>query len=75
MEMKRINARLATARRGHKLLKDKQDELMKMFLDVVRENKKLREDVEERIMKVHGSFSVAAAVTSPRMLEEALMIP
>ena len=62
MEMKRINARLSTARRGHKLLKDKQDELMKLFLEVVRRNKSLREDIEKRIMNVHNSFTLAAAV-------------
>ena len=75
MEMKRINARLSTARRGHKLLKDKQDELMKLFLEVVRQNKALREDIEKRIMTVHNSFTRASAVSSPKMLEEALMVP
>lgn len=75
MEMKKLQGRLATARRGHKLLKDKRDELMKRFLDVVRQNKELREQVEERLMTVHASFSVAAAVSSPKMLEEALMLP
>ncbi len=75
MEMKRIKARLVTARRGHKLLSDKQDELMKLFLNVVRENKALREDIEKRIMNVHKSFTIASAVTSPKMLEEALMLP
>ncbi len=75
MEMKRINARLTTARRGHKLLKDKQDELMKLFLEVVRQNKALREDIENRIMNVHKSFTLASAVSSPKMLEEALMLP
>ena len=68
MEMKRINARLTTARRGHKLLKDKQDELMKLFLEVVRQNKALREDIEKRIMCVHQSFTLASAVSSPKML-------
>lgn len=75
MELKKLKARLATARRGHKLLKDKRDELMKQFLDIVKDNKELREKVEESLMKVHKSFSVAAAVSSPKMLEEALMLP
>ena len=48
MELKKIQARYTTARRGHKLLKDKRDELMKKFLEVVRENKALREKVEEQ---------------------------
>ena len=46
MELKKIQARYDTARRGHKLLKDKRDELMKKFLDVVREDKLLRERVD-----------------------------
>ncbi len=75
MEMKRINARLTTARRGHKLLKDKQDELMKLFLEVVRENKALREEIEKKVMNVHRSFTLASAASSPKMLEEALMLP
>lgn len=75
MEMKKLQGKLATARRGHKLLKDKRDELMKQFLELVRENKALRERVEAGLQGIHGSFSVAAAVSSPKMLEEALMLP
>lgn len=75
MEMKKLQGRLGTARKGHKLLKDKRDELMKQFLDVVRINKELREKVEEEMKRVHAGFSVAAAVTSPKLLEEALMLP
>ena len=75
MELKRLRTRYATARRGHKLLKDKRDELMKRFLEVVRENRALREEVEARLSEVHAAFSVAAAVSSPSMLEEALLLP
>ena len=75
MELKRLKTRLATAKRGHKLLKDKRDELMKQFLDVVRENKELRIKVEEEMKKVHAGFTVAAATSSPEMLEEAIMLP
>lgn len=75
MEMKRIQTRYQTARKGHKLLKDKRDELMKRFLDVVREDKHLRERVEASLAKVYGSFTVASAVSSPKMLEEALICP
>ena len=75
MELKKLKGRLATARRGHKLLKDKRDELMKQFLEIVKDNKELREKVENSLMTVHKSFSVAAAVSSPQMLEEALMLP
>ena len=75
MEMKRIQTRYQTARKGHKLLKDKRDELMKQFLDVVREDKLLRERVEEALGKVYQSFTVASALSSPKMLEEALICP
>ncbi len=75
MELKKLQARYATARRGHKLLKDKRDELMKQFLEVVRENKALRERVEASLASVHASFSVAGATSSPLMLKEALLLP
>lgn len=75
MEMKKLQVRYTTARRGHKLLKDKRDELMRQFLDIVREDKELREKVEERLALSYGSFSVAAAVSSPEMLREALIMP
>ena len=75
MEMKRIQTRYQTARKGHKLLKDKRDELMKQFLDVVREDKLLRERVEAALEDVYRSFAVANAVSSPNMLEEALICP
>ncbi|MBQ8140319.1 MAG: V-type ATP synthase subunit D [Clostridia bacterium] len=75
MELKKLQARYTTARRGHKLLKDKRDELMKRFLDVVREDKLLRERVEVSLGRVYKSFSVAGAVGSPKMLQEALICP
>ncbi len=75
MELKKVQARYTTARRGHKLLKDKRDELMKKFLEVVRENKELRERVEASLAKVHGSFGIASATVSPQMLKEALILP
>ena len=75
MELTRLKGRLKTAQRGHKLLKDKRDELMKQFMDVVRENRALRRRVEESLMRVHGSFTVAAALMSPEMLEQSLMYP
>ena len=75
MELTRLKGRLKTAVRGHKLLKDKRDELMKQFMDVVRENRALRRKVEEGLMRAHGSFTVASAVMSGEMLEEALMYP
>ena len=75
MELTRLKGRLKTAQRGHKLLKDKRDELMKQFMDVVRENRALRRRVEEGLMRAHGSFTVAAALMSPEMLQQSLLYP
>ncbi len=75
MELTRLKGRLKTAQRGHKLLKDKRDELMKQFMDVVRENREVRRRVEEGLMKAHNSFTVAAALMSPEMLEQSLLYP
>lgn len=75
MELGRLKKRLTTARRGHKLLKDKCDELMKTFLESVKENKELRIKTEKRIADIHASFTVAAALTSSEVLEEALVYP
>lgn len=75
MELKKLKARLTTARRGHKLLKDKRDELMKRFLDVVREEKELRESLEKRYTAVKGSFAIAEATMSPQILSESLLLP
>ncbi len=74
MMLTTLKKQLSTAVRGHKLLKDKRDELMRLFLDLARENKALRESVEAELMQVYGSFSVAGAVMNPQMMEEALMI-
>ena len=75
MELKKLKTRLITARRGHKLLKDKRDELMKRFLDYVKETKVLRERVEHSLEKVNRGFAQASATTSPKMMVEALMLP
>ena len=75
MELTRLKGRLRTAQRGHKLLKDKRDELMKQFMEMVRENRALRRRVEEQLMRAQSSFTVAAAVMSPEMLEQSLLYP
>lgn len=75
MELTRLKKRLVVARRGHKLLKDKRDELMKQFLELVSKNKELREKVEEKLMTVHKNFLIARAVMSSESLEAALMFP
>lgn len=75
MELTRLKGKLSTAQRGHKLLKDKRDELMKQFLDTVREARVLREEVERELMTVHGSFTVAEALMSSKAMEQALLYP
>lgn len=75
MELTNLKRKLATARRGHKLLKDKRDELMRRFLDMVRENKALRIEVEEGIRKANDAMSVAGCVMSDKSLDVALMLP
>ena len=74
-ELTRLKNRLRTSVRGHKLLKDKRDELMKQFLDTVREVKSLRAEVEEELMTVHASFTVASALMSAQAMEQALLYP
>ena len=75
MELTRLKGKLRTAQRGHKLLKDKRDELMKQFLETVREVRALRAEVEEELMVVHKSFTVASALMSAEALEQALLYP
>ena len=75
MVLNQRKARLKTASRGHKLLKDKRDELMRQFMDVVRRNKELRIKVEEGLTEAFAALSVASAVMSPEMLEQSLLYP
>ena len=72
MELLRLKKRLATATRGHKLLKDKLDELMKNFFDLVEENQRLRTSVEEALARSAGGFAMARAVISREVLEAAI---
>lgn len=75
MELTRLKKRLKTAVQGHRLLKDKRDELMKQFLDTVRENRQIRARVEEGLKKAHDAFLAASALMSPELLEQALLCP
>lgn len=74
MELSRLKKRLAVAERGHKLLKDKQDALIKAFLEKARAVKATREKVESELQACYQSFLMARAQTLPSMLEQALMI-
>ena len=75
MELTRLKGRLRTAVRGHRLLKDKRDELMRQFFLVVRENKALRAKVEAGIEEANRAMTVASSVMSPEMLQQALLYP
>ncbi|NLP16618.1 MAG: V-type ATP synthase subunit D [Clostridiales bacterium] len=75
MELTRLKKKLATATRGHKLLKDKRDELMRRFLDMVRENKALREKVEAGIHAANKNFVLARSVMTDEILNVSLMAP
>ncbi len=75
MELTRLKKKLGTARRGHKLLKDKRDELMRQFLDLVRENKALREKVEAGIAASNQNFVLARAGMENEVLNVSLMAP
>jgi V/A-type H+-transporting ATPase subunit D len=75
MELTRLKTRLKTARRGHKLLKDKRDELMRQFLEIVRRNRDLRSRVDEGLSGANRALSTASAIMSSDMLEQALLYP
>lgn len=75
MELRRLKARLKTAERGHKLLKDKSDEMVRRFLSYVRENKRLREEIEEDLADAMRSFMLTRAVMSGEELKQTLCLP
>lgn len=75
MMLTSLKKRLKTAARGHKLMKDKRDELMKEFLELARENGRLRQEVENRLAGVYKNFTVASAIMSQEVMEESLMFP
>ncbi|WP_346888450.1 V-type ATP synthase subunit D [Clostridium sp. UBA1056] len=75
MELSKLKKRLTTATRGHKLLKDKQDELMRRFIDLIKYNNKLRGEVEEKLQGAFKDFLMASAAISPEFLEEAISYP
>ena len=75
MVLKQLKARLKTARRGHKLLKDKRDEMMRQFMDIVKKNKELRINVEKGLTDSFAALQVASAIMSPEILEQSLLYP
>ena len=74
IELSNLKAILHTATRGHKLLKDKQDELMRKFIELIKKNRQLRIDVEVELESAFKEFLQASAVMSPEMMEEAVIL-
>lgn len=75
MELRTLKNRLKTAVRGHKLLKDKADETVRQFMNYIRLNKELREEIEGEVTDALRSFLMASAVNSPETIEEAVAMP
>ncbi|WP_102400529.1 V-type ATP synthase subunit D [Haloimpatiens massiliensis] len=75
MELTKLKKRLVTATRGHKLLKDKQDELMRRFIDLIKYNNQLRKSVEKELEASLKDFVMARALMSSEFLEEAIAYP
>lgn len=75
MELNNLKERLKTAERGHKLLKDKRDELMRQFISLIRENNQLRKEVESYLIDNLKSFAVAKSLKNSQMVEELFSIP
>jgi V/A-type H+-transporting ATPase subunit D len=75
MELTILKQRLSTATRGHKLLKDKQDELMRQFITLIRKNNELRSVVEEKLTSAMQSFVMAKALLNESFIEELVAIP
>ena len=75
MELKKLKARLKTAQRGHKLLKDKTDEMVRRFSAVVRETKRLRDETESEVVAVLKQFSLARGLMKKEDIELAFAMP
>lgn len=75
MELSRLRKRLTTATRGHKLLKDKQDELVRQFIDLVKKNQSLRKKMEESLEKGMQEYVLASSSIADHVLQEIFTIP
>ncbi len=75
MELSKLKKKLGSARRGHKLLKDKRDELMRQFMILIKENRQLRTEVEQAISEANRYMAVAGSVMQQAALETALLLP
>jgi V/A-type H+-transporting ATPase subunit D len=75
MELSNLKSRLVLSTRGHKLLKDKQDELMRQFINLIRENNLLRDEVEKELTASMRSFVVAKSLLNEAFIEELFAVP
>ena len=75
MELIKLKRKIITARRGHKLLKEKRDGLMKQFLSTIKEAKNLRETIEKKLSQAFKAFVFASAEMRPEVINEALAVP
>lgn len=75
MELRKLKKKLATARHGHKLLKDKRDELMRQFLELIREGKLLRDTIEREMIKSNEAFIMASGLMGKEAIKSALLAP
>ncbi|HUT65318.1 MAG TPA: V-type ATP synthase subunit D [Spirochaetota bacterium] len=75
MELMRLKKRLTLAQRGHKLLKDKQDELVRNFLEIIEDTKRLRVEVDNEIQSVFQSYSLAEGVVGGAGIESLFSMP
>lgn len=75
MELSNLKDRLSLASRGHKLLKDKQDELMRRFITLIRQNNELRIEVEKKLSKAMQSFAMAKSLVHENFIEELMAVP
>jgi V/A-type H+/Na+-transporting ATPase subunit D len=75
MELSRLSKQLAIAKRGHKLLKDKQDELMRQFIALIQKNDRLRKEVEDQLQRAMKAFRLANATINEKYIEEMFVLP
>ncbi|MFL2099424.1 V-type ATP synthase subunit D [Desemzia sp. FAM 24101] len=75
MELANLKDRLSLASRGHKLLKDKQDELMRQFIELIKKNNQLRTVVEDKLISAMQSFVMAKSLLNEKYIEELVAVP
>lgn len=75
MELKKLKARLQTATRGHKLLKDKSDEMIRRFTALIKENKRMRAELEAELSDCLGKFATACAYSSKEEIDKVFSMP